>query len=69
MPPKKSKEAWYREWIGRVNRNSVYTINPSKNGKGIYYEACQQQIFSERLRLYFRIATAPKTILIDSISV
>lgn len=56
MPPKKSKEAWYRDWIGRLNGNSVYTINSSKNGKGIYCEACQQQVFSGgRLRQRFKL--------------
>jgi hypothetical protein len=45
MPPKKSKEAWFRDWIGRLNGNSVYSINSTQNGKGIYCEACQQQVF------------------------
>lgn len=54
MPPKKSREAWLGDWISRINGNSVYTIHSRKNVKGIYCEACQQQVFKIHIMTLIR---------------
>lgn len=39
MPKTKSKAAWLRDWINRINGNSIYTTD----GKIIFCQPCGQQ--------------------------
>ncbi|KAL3103911.1 hypothetical protein niasHT_022426 [Heterodera trifolii] len=44
MPPKKTKAAWLRDWIARIDGNAIYTTD----GRVIFCEACQQQAPSDQ---------------------
>lgn len=62
MPPKRTKEGLFREWIDRVNGNSIYSINTTKEGKGIYCNPCHQQVyisFTATIRQQFKLQKVP----------
>ncbi|KAL3082616.1 hypothetical protein niasHT_038227 [Heterodera trifolii] len=44
MPPKKTKAAWLRDWITRIEGNDIYTTD----GRVVFCEACQQQAPSDQ---------------------
>jgi len=41
MAPTRSRAAWLRDWISRINGKTIY----STDGHVIFCEACQQQVY------------------------
>jgi len=57
MAPTKSRAVWLREWISRIDGNSIYTTD----GKVIFCEACQQKVINLFFKQHLMRQQAPAT--------
>uniref|UniRef100_A0A915LMA7 Uncharacterized protein n=1 Tax=Meloidogyne javanica TaxID=6303 RepID=A0A915LMA7_MELJA len=57
MAPTKSIAVWLREWISRIDGNSIYTTD----GKVIFCEACQQKVINLFFKQHLMRQQAPAT--------